>query len=236
MAAVQDINGDKFWKCIYFLLCAVFPALRLLCYCKKSKLAMDKIFFLFHRTTLTLHKLEEFLNDRRLFGSLRHDSNLNQVGNIVLGDGGDEESDGESVVFADDNVQSAQSEDESKDDKSLDTDEPTLQSQDMPYNSVMSFGRQVIWHWSKHKQRIKHEYAISSWVLCIIDDVQKDVLERLTGAHCDVIEKVVSQLHLPPCPNTNPAVLSTSLPEIIDTFWNEFRAFQNCTHPYHEPS
>ncbi len=84
-AAVQDINNDKFWKCIYFFLRAVFPALRLFCYCDKSKPAMDKIFFLSHRTTLALNKSEEFLNDRCLFGSLRSDSNLNQEGNIVLG-------------------------------------------------------------------------------------------------------------------------------------------------------
>ncbi len=141
-------------------------------------------------------------------------------------------------MFADDNVQSDQSEDESEDDESLDTNEPTLQSQDTPYNSVMSFGLWTpgIWHWNKHKQRIEHEYAISGWALCIIEDVQKDVLEQLTGMHHDAIEKVVSRLHLPPCPNTNPAVSSMSLPEIIETFWNEFRAFQNCTHPYHEPS
>jgi hypothetical protein len=36
---------------------------------------MDKIFFLSLRTTLALEKLEEFLNDRNLFGSLRNDSN-----------------------------------------------------------------------------------------------------------------------------------------------------------------
>jgi hypothetical protein len=42
--------------------------------------------------------------------------------------------------------------------------------------------------------------------------------------------------HMPLCPNTNPAVSCMSLPKIIDTFWNEFKAFQNCTHPYHEPS
>jgi hypothetical protein len=69
-----------------------------------------------------------------------------------------------------------------------------------------------------------------------MEDVRKDVQERLMGTHCDAIEKVVSQLHMPPCPNTNPAVSSMSLHDIIDTFWNEFKAFQNCTHPYHEPS
>jgi hypothetical protein len=50
---------------------------------------MDKIFFLSHRTTLALEKLEEFLNNRNFFGSLRSDSNLTQEGNIVLGEGGD---------------------------------------------------------------------------------------------------------------------------------------------------
>jgi hypothetical protein len=63
-----------------------------------------------------------------------------------------------------------------------------------------------------------------------------DVQERSTGTHRDAIEKVVSQLHMPLCLNTIPTVSSMSLPDIIDTFWNEFKAFQNCTHPYHEPS
>ncbi len=53
----------------------------------------------------------------------------------------------------------------------------------------------------------------------------------------DAIEKIVSCLHMLQCPpNTNPAVSSMSLPDIIDTFWNELKAFQNCTHPHHEPS
>jgi hypothetical protein len=97
-ADVHDIKDDKFWKCIYLLVRAVFPALRLLCYCDKSKPAMDKMFFLSYRTTLALKKSEEFLNDRNFFGSLRSDSNLNKKGNIVLGEGGDI-SDEEDVVY-----------------------------------------------------------------------------------------------------------------------------------------
>ena len=41
---------------------------------------------------------------------------------------------------------------------------------------------------------------------------------------------------MPPSPNTNPNVASMSLHEIINNFWNEFKAVQNGTHPYHEPS
>jgi hypothetical protein len=35
----------------------------------------------------------------------------------------------------------------------------------------MSFERQVIWHWNKHKQRIEHKYAIAGWALCVMEDV-----------------------------------------------------------------
>ena len=98
-AAVCDIKDDKFWKCIYILLCAVFPALRLLHYCDKNKPAMYKIFFLSHRTTVALDKLEEFLNDKTR--ALKSDDNLTREGNIVLG--GDRDADNgsnnDSVIF-----------------------------------------------------------------------------------------------------------------------------------------
>ncbi len=106
----------------------------------------------------------------------------------------------------------------------------------MPYNLIMSFWRQVIWHWNKRKQRIEHKYAIAGWALSVMEDVQKDVQKQLMGMHRESIEKVVSRLHMPPCPNTNLTFSSMSLHNIFDTFWNEFKAFQNCTYPYHEPS
>ena len=235
-AAVRDIKDNKFWKCIYILLRAVFPALRLLRYCDKNKPAMDKIFFLLHRTTVALENSEQFLNDKSLFGSLKIDGNLTKEGNTILGGAGgaDADSSDDENIFFDDAPPSSEDESDVEPDE-FDADAPT-QLEVTPYNSVMSFGRQVIWHWSKRKVSIEHEYAIVGWALCVMEDVRKDVLERLTGAHHDAIEKVVSQLHLPPCPNSNPAVSAMSLHELIDTFWNEFKAFQNHTNPYHDPS
>ncbi len=104
---------------------------------------MDKIFFLSRRTTLALEKLEEFLNNRNLFGSIRSDFNLNQEGNIVLGEGGDI-SDDENVVY--ENARPQSEEESNHDEESVDEDAPTQLSQVTPYNSIMSFGRQVIWH------------------------------------------------------------------------------------------
>jgi hypothetical protein len=55
-AAVRDITNEKFWKRIYIVLRAVFPALHLLCYCDKSIPAMDIIYYLSHSTTTALEK------------------------------------------------------------------------------------------------------------------------------------------------------------------------------------
>ncbi len=89
---------------------------------------------------LALDKSEEFLNNKSLFGSLKRDSNLTQEGNIVLGEGGDE-SDVENVVFDDDPP--SESENKSNDDTS---NKDNTQMQVTPYNTVMSFAHQVIWH------------------------------------------------------------------------------------------
>ncbi len=45
-AAIQDIEDEVFWKAIYCLLHAVFPALKALQYCDSNISAMDKIYFL----------------------------------------------------------------------------------------------------------------------------------------------------------------------------------------------
>lgn len=178
---------------------------------------------------MALEQSEEFLNDKSLFGSLKIDGNLTKEGNTILGGAGGAEadsSDDENIFFDDVHPPSEDESDVEPDE--FDADAPT-HLEVTPYNSVMLFGRQVIWHWSKRKVSIEHEYAIVGWALCVMEVIQKDVLERLTGAHRDTIEKVVSRLHVPSCPNSNPAVSVMSSYEIIDTFWNEFKVFQNRT-------
>ena len=44
-AAVKDIGDEKLWKCMYILLCSVYPALRALCYCDSSKLSWIRFSF-----------------------------------------------------------------------------------------------------------------------------------------------------------------------------------------------
>ena len=217
---------------IYFAACCI-TCTKVASLLRQEQASNGQDFFLSHRTTVALEKSEPFLNDKSLFGSLKIDGNLTKEGNTILGGAGDadaDSSDDDNIVFDDAHPQSEDDSDVEPDEFDADTPDVT------PYNSVMSFGRQVIWHWSKHKVHIEHEYAIVGWALCVMEDIRKDVMERLTGAHRDTIEKVVSRLHVPPCPNSNPAISAMSSHEIIDTFWNEFKAFQNRTNPYHDAS
>ena len=224
--AVQDIKAENFWKCIYILLLAVFPALRALWYCDSNTPCMDKLFHLSHRTTVAIENSLDDYNGESLFGSLETDQNLIEEGNMVMGSdlNNSANNDDYGIVFQEPTPGTNVTDDE------LSSDEGETQT---PSNTTMSFGRQVTWHWNKRKQRIEHEYSIASWALCVMETVWADVREQLTGEHRDAIEKVIAPLHVPPCHNPNPTVHTMLTHEIMDTFWNEFKAFQNCTQPYH---
>ena len=70
-AAIADIEDEVFWKAIYCLLRAVFPALKALRYCDSNIPAMDKIYFLVKRADDALHDSQLLLDDQDLFGSMR---------------------------------------------------------------------------------------------------------------------------------------------------------------------
>ena len=183
---VCDITDDKFWKRIYIVMHAVFPALRLLRYCDKSIPAMDKIYYLSHRTTIALEKSGQDLNDESLFGDMTLDSNLHCEMDMMGGDGDDD--DDNDVVFSIDTTPNSSDTDSDDDDDVAKATRPPK-----------SFGELFIWHWDKRKLRIEHEYAIAGWALCVLEDVQKDVLSRMTGDHQSAIDKVIIRLHARPC-------------------------------------
>ena len=227
--AVQDINDTKFWKCLYILLRSVFPALRALRYCDASRPVMDKIYFLSHRTTQAIERSQQCLNDSNLFGALTLDQNMIDEGNVILGsDDGDIGTDSAEEVVFEDNATPL-----TEDEVSIDEDDSSSGEESVV---TMSFGASVRWHWDKRKTKIEHPYAMAAWALCVMEDVREDVRLRLKGAERDAIEDVVKRLHLAPCPNMSVDLLIMSSAEIVDTFWNEFKAFQNCTEPFHHPS
>ncbi len=67
--AVEDIEDEVFWKSIFCLLRAVFPALKALRYCDSNVPAMDKIFLLVKRADVAIENSLSMLNDEDLFSS-----------------------------------------------------------------------------------------------------------------------------------------------------------------------
>jgi len=165
------------------------------------------------------------LNDESLFGDMTLDSNLHREKDMMGGDGGDDDDD-DDVVFSIDTspITSSYTDSDDDDDVAKATRPPK------------SFGELFIWHWDKRKLRIEHEYAFAGWALCVLEDVRKDVLSRMTGEYQSAIDKVIIRLHAPPCANTNPAVSSMSKADILGTFLNEFKAYQYRMYPYDSAS
>ena len=66
-AAIRDISNPQFFKALYVLLRAVYPALRVLRFCDKGEPCLDKIYYLAHRATEALEKSKALLSDKKLF-------------------------------------------------------------------------------------------------------------------------------------------------------------------------
>jgi hypothetical protein len=133
-------------------------------------------------------------------------------------------------VFAEDPDET----DEDNDDNDDDDDDVDDSS-----SFFMTLSGKIEWHWNHRKGKLEHEYAVTAWALCVMEDVRQDVCQRLNdegGKYHVAIERVVKRLHQLPCANTHPDVPMMTEGEITDNFWNEFRAFRNKTEPFHQPA
>lgn len=77
--------------------------------------------------------------------------------------------------------------------------------------------------WHRRKEKLEHDYAITGWALCVSPEVRADVNARMTGDHRNAIERLVVRMHTVPCPNEDAIGMDES--ELIDTFWNEYKQF-----------
>ena len=68
--AAIDIENEVFFKALYILLRAVFPAIRALHFADSNEPMMDKIYFFSQRTQMALKKSLDSLNDKGVFGFL----------------------------------------------------------------------------------------------------------------------------------------------------------------------
>ncbi len=81
--------------------------------------------------------------------------------------------------------------------------------------------------WDKRKERLEHEYAVTTWSLSLLPEIRLDVRKNFDGDKHLIVEKVITKLHEPPCPN--PDITTESMTEIIDLYWKEYCDFDEKT-------
>ena len=65
----------------------------------------------------------------------------------------------------------------------------------------MTLGSQILFQWEQRKEKVYHNYSIYGWDLILMPAMRDNVVEFMTGVHCDAIDRVVTKLYEPPCPN-----------------------------------
>ena len=91
----------------------------------------------------------------------------------------------------------------------------------------MIIGSKILFQWKQRKKTVKHDYSIASWDLSLMPAVQDDVIERMTGVHCDEIKCVVTKLHEPLWINKSNETEGKTTGDILHMFWLEFKYFQH---------
>ena len=204
--AVIDINSPIIWKAMYYLLQSIFPALRALRYADSNKPAMDKIYYLVHRTTTAIERSVDDLNNEKLFPSLDADDE-------------DDSSLSDSDASDDDYLEDDELEEEEYDD-----DEPGEEAAE----EDTSLSGMILQAWIKRMKPVNSDFAITSWALCVMPEIREDVQARMKGAQRLAIERAVTKLYAHD--------VDADIPSILDTFWNEYKDFSNRTGCFSNPS
>ena len=149
-SAVMDIKDKAFWKALYTLLRAIFPAIQALQYCDSNTPVMNKIFHLSYRTTCAIERSCGMLNDADLFGPIHGDSDLERE---------QIEGFGPEVITPGPNTNVASDEDTINEPKTI------------------SLGNQILFEWENRKNKLEHDYAIADWALSVMPAVQTNAIE-----------------------------------------------------------
>jgi hypothetical protein len=217
--AVKDIEDPSMFKGIYFLLRAVFPALRALRLADSNRPGMDKIFFLSNRTSQAIINSEEDLADQELFPISANEDSDDELSDDELSDdelsedelsnnGLEEEVTQEEESESVGNLKTTGLEDE-------DDDGDSVFSVDVTEPNTPTLGWRIAQAWKKRRKPIESDFAVTGWALCVMADVREDVAARLNGTHRRKIERVVEKLYAHD--------VNADMPLLIDTFWNEFK-------------
>lgn len=190
---VDAINDDEFWQAIYFILRAVYPALRVLRLADRSKPGTDRLFFVYCacnccRPFVFSHPRSKTGMDRLFYftsqtttsieKSTEHLSLLPFIERTV----DDEEEDDKK-----------QDDDDDSDASSSDYDTDDLYG-DVTVANKPDFGQDIKKLWVKRKKHLEHDYAILAWICSPLGEVHKHCADNFKFEHREAADRVLDKL------------------------------------------
>jgi hypothetical protein len=96
----------------------------------------------------------------------------------------------------------------------------------------MKFGQLLRCFWSKRREKMCHDFAITAWLLSPCPQIRAHVKENLGLEHKLAAERMLLKLFLPD--DLTPEAKAQQTAVMIDEFWNEYEWFDNRLGPFGE--
>jgi hypothetical protein len=183
-AAIKDITDPKYFKAMYILLRAVYPAIRVLRYCDKGEPAMDKLYYLTYRATDAINRSKDYLSDPAIF-QFDEDDSLVTSESDIYGTASAVEDDYQIEPEFSDDDEEPQDADHEPDVSDSDSESRAVEEEEESPSLWASISKA----WNHRSTKLDHDWAITGWALSVMPEVYKDARARLTGIHRDAIKE-----------------------------------------------
>ena len=214
--AAETVECAGMWKCIYLLLRAVFPALRLLRHADSNTPAMDKVEFLLHRTEQALIKSADDLNNDAIWGELSLNVQIEEEADAADAD-----------EFDDDDDAGDEDGDDASSAATTNSDEDESGDEDETSDDEDGLSGVLLRLWNHRKTKMTSDFSVTAWALSIMPEARDDVRRRLSGHHRTQIERTVIKLHKYDV-DADPA-------KLVSAFWDEYESFDKRTGVFDSP-
>ena len=217
------VNSERFWDHIIVVLRAVFPLLKLLRLSDQSVPCMDRLCYFVRQTDKSisssaddLNKIEEEFNEKGEHeGEYYHFVTMRKDGSNDYDDALASDSDNDS--------------DEETDDNGPDSDahclgDAAVEDAAADIHEEMSLGDSLLKHWNKRRPDFMHDFSITAWMLCPLQEVMHDVKLGSRLSHRLAVDRIIDKIFWD---DDDRGYLKT-------TFWQEFENFTSKTGEAYE--
>ena len=224
---IAVLRMESFWKFLYRLLRALYPALKLLRLADMAGPCMDKLYFFTCKCDTALLDELHLLNDWSTSFDFLNDCMQKNFGERTVPDDGNK--DGDDCSTFSDTIEEEDSDTEFDGDNDGDS-----VASDPDNGSKHDFGNQVLRCWERRKPKLLHDLSKAAAVLSPDPSVMMHCDEHLDLDLKEATERMLVKLFLPT--HLTATEVDEWKAENINIFWDEYEEFSTKTGPVFGPS